>query len=115
MQCTVTHDELFIGCGDGTEYTVFTAKLSAVKESLKVDKDFESSVSPESLWQSLPKIPLWRSGLVSVDNRLLTVGGYGDLKIQLSVHLYDCYKKTWSKVFDIRKSRRHPVVCSMYI
>ena len=54
MQCTVTHDELFIGCGGGTEYTVYTAKLSAVKESLNVE-DSESSVSPESFWQSLPK------------------------------------------------------------
>ena len=70
MQCTVTHDEFFIGCGVGSEYTIYTAELSAVKESLKVDKDFESSVSPESFWQSLPKTRLERSGLVSVYNCL---------------------------------------------
>ena len=62
MQCTVTHDELFIGCGVGTEYTVYTSKVSAVKESLNVDEDSESSLSPESFWQSLPKTPLRRSG-----------------------------------------------------
>ena len=48
MQCTVTHDELFIGCDGGTSDTVYTAKLSAVKESLNVDEVSESSVSPES-------------------------------------------------------------------
>ena len=114
MQCTVTHNELFIGCGygdygDGTAYTVYSSKVSAVKESLNVDEDSESSVSPESFWQSLPKTPLWWSGLVSVNNCLLTVGGRDDdLKSHSSVHLYDCYKKTWSKVSDIRNSRQFP-------
>ena len=112
MQCTVTHDELFIGCGWGTANTVYTAKLSAVKESLNVDEDSESSVSPESFWQSLPKTPLGFSGLVSVNNCLLTVGGSsgGDYNFHSSVHLYDCYKKTWSKVSDIRKRRYTPAV-----
>ena len=109
MQCTVTHDELFIGCGGGTDNTVYTAKLSAVKESLNVDEDSESSVSPESFWQSLPETPLERSGLVPVC--LLTVGGYDDdFKPHSSVHLYDCYKKSWSKVSNIRKSRQFPSV-----
>ena len=116
MQCTVTHDELFIGCGRGTADTVYTSKLSAVKESLNVDEDSESSVSPESFWQSLPKTPLRyntplvRSGLVSVNNCLLTVGGGYGLKLHSSVHLYDCYKKTWSNVSDIRNSRLSPAV-----
>ena len=62
MQCTVTHDEFFIGCGDvGTANAVYTAK-HAVKESLNIDEDSESSVSPESFWQSLPKTPLRVSG-----------------------------------------------------
>ena len=110
MQCTLTHDELFIGCGYGTAYTVYTSKLSAVKESLNVDEDSESSVSPESFWQSLPKTPLALSGLVSVNNCLLTVGGFDDFKPHSSVHLYDCYKKTWSKVSDIRISTWFPAV-----
>ena len=110
MQCTVTHDELFIGCGGDTPETVYTSKLSAVKESLNVDEESESSVSPESFWQSLPKTPLKGSGLVSVSNYLLTVGGDDGLKRHSSVHLYDCYKKTWSKVSDIRKSRESPAV-----
>ena len=110
MQCTVTHDELFIGCGRGTANTVYTAKLSAVKESLNVDEDPESSVSPESFWQSLPKTPLRRSGLVSVNNCLLAVDGRDGLNSRSSVHLYDCYKKTWSKVSDIGKSRYSPAV-----
>ena len=111
MQCTVTHDELFIGCGGGTANTVYTAKLSAVKESINVDEDSESSVSPESFWQSLPEAPLVLSGLVSVNNCLLTVSGRDDdSQFHSNVHLYDCYKKTWSKVTDIRKGRRLPAV-----
>ena len=112
MQCTVTHDELFIGCGGDTAntVTVYTAKLSAVKESLNADEDSESSVSPESFWQSLPKTPLRFSGLVSVNNCLLTVGGQDNGAPHSSVHLYDCYEKTWSKVSDIRKSRWWPAV-----
>ena len=111
MQCTVTHDELFIGCDDGTATTVYTSKLSAVKESLNIDEDSESSVSPESFWQSLPKTPLRWMGLVSVNDCLLTVGGRDDgYNSHSSVHLYDCYKKTWSKVSDIRNSRYSPAV-----
>ena len=54
---------------------------------------------------------LRRSGLGSVNNCLLTVGGYDDgLKPQSSVHLYDCYKKTWSKVSDIRNRGWWPAV-----
>ena len=115
MQCTVTHDKLFIGCGLGTDYTIYTAKLSAVKESLNVDEDSESSVSPESFWQSLPKTPLDWSGLVSVNNCLLTVGGGDDgPKRHSSAHLYDFYKKTWSKVSNIRNRGWWPavVVCT---
>ena len=114
MQCTVTDNELFIGCGGGTANTVYTAKLSAVKESL-IPSDPKSSVSPESFWQSLPKAPLKWSGLVAVNNCLVTVGGRDDDgKSSSSVDLYDCYKKTWTKVSDIRKSRESPavVVCT---
>ena len=114
MQCTVTDNELFIGCGYDTDNTVYTAKLSAVKESL-IPSDPNSSVSPESFWQSLPETPLKRSGLVAVNNFLVTVGGRDDDgKPNSSVDLYDCYKKTWTKVSDIRKSREFPavVVCT---
>ena len=110
MQCTLTHDELFIGCGVGTAYTVYTSKLSAIKESLNVDEHSESSVSPKSFWRSLPKTPLRVSGLVSLNNCLLTVGGRDGPKPHSSVHLYDCYKKTWSKVSDIRNRRESPAV-----
>ena len=113
MQCTVTDNELFIGCGVGTDNTVYTAKLSAVKESL-IPSDPKSSISPESFWQSLPKTSLKWSGLVAVNNCLVTVGGSdNDNKLHSSVDLYDCYKKTWTKVSDIR-SRQFPavVVCT---
>ena len=113
MQCTVTDNELFIGCGDGTDNIVYTAKLSAVKESL-IPSDPKSSVSPESFWHSLSETPLERSGLVAVNNCLVTVGGSNDGKRHSSVDLYDCYEKTWTKVSDIRKSREFPavVVCT---
>ena len=114
MQCTVTDNELFIGCGDGTANTVYTAKLSTTKESL-IASDPKSSISPESFWQSLPKTPLMFSGLVAVNNYLVTVGGTDDKgKLHSSVDLYDCYNKTWTKVSDIRLSRKFPavVVCT---
>ena len=114
MQCTVTDNELFIGCGAYTANTIYTAKLSAVKESL-IPSDPKSSISPKSFWQSLPKTPLKWSGLIAVNNCLVTVGGRDDDgKPHSSVDLYDCYKKTWTKVSDIRKSRWFPavVVCT---
>ena len=113
LQCTVTDNELFIGCGVGTANKIYTAKLSAVKESL-IPSDPKSSVSPESFWQFLPETPLEWSGLVAVNNCLVTVGGSDDGKYHSSVDLYDFYKKTWTKVSDIRKSRVFPsvVVCT---
>ena len=95
--------ELFIGCGGGTGCTFYTTKLSAVKESLNIDEDSESSVSPESFWQSLPKTPLWESGLVTVNSCLLTVGGGDGLNPHSSVHLYDCYEKTCLKCLILQK------------
>ena len=39
------------------------------------------------------------------------MGGRDDDQGKLSsVHLYDCNKKTWSKLSDIRKSRDSPAV-----
>ena len=38
------------------------------------------------------------------------MGGRDDHKPISSVHVYDCYKKTWSKVSDMRKSRESPAV-----
>ena len=114
MQCAVTEKELFIGCGFGTDNTVYTVKLSAVKES-QILSDPNSSISPESFWQSLPETTLKESGLVAVNNCLITLGGCGDDgKHHSSVNLYDCYKKTWTKVSDIRMSRQFPaaVVCN---
>ena len=114
MQCAVTDKELFIGCGTGTDNTVYTAKLSAVKESL-IPSDPKSSLSPESFWQFLPKTPFELSGFVAVNNCLVTVGGSDDdSEHHSSVDLYDCYKKTWTKVSDVRKSREFPavVVCT---
>ena len=109
MQCTVTDNELFIGCGYDTANIVYTAKLSAVKESL-IPRNPESSISPESFWQSLPETPLKWSGLVAVKNCLVTVSGRDDVKYHSSVSLYDCYKNTWTKVSDIGKSRDSPAV-----
>ena len=113
MQCTVTDKELFIGCGYGTANTVYTAKLSAVKESL-IPSDPKSSISPESFWQSLPKTPLKWSGLVAVNNCLVAVSGLDNGKPHSSVDLYDCYRRAWTKVSDIRKSTDSPavVVCT---
>ena len=111
MQCTVTQNELFIGCGNGTANTVYTAKLSAVKESLNVDENSEHSISPEFFWSSFSPTPLIVSGIGSLNNCLLTVGGgEDDGKPYSSVHLYDCYKKTWAEVSDIRESRYSPAV-----
>ena len=113
MQCTVTHDELFIGCGEGTGDTVYTTKLSTVKESLCVDKDSKSSVSPESFWQSLPKTPLERSSLVSVNNCLLTLGGQKLNNSCSSIYLYDTHVGHWTEVSNIKGKRCSPaVVCT---
>ena len=38
------------------------------------------------------------------------MGGDDGPNLHSSVHLYDCYKKTWSKVSDIRNSRHTPAV-----
>ena len=110
MQCTVTHDEVFIGCGYGTADTVYTAKLSAIKESLNVADDSGLSISPEVFWQSLPNTPLILSGLTSVSNCLLTVGGHGGGEFHSFIHLYNSHRKTWSKVSNLRKSRPSPGV-----
>ena len=116
MQCTVTHDELFIGCGVGTKNLVYTAELSTVKGSLNVVNDSQSNnSSPESFWQPLPKTPLKQSGLVSVNNCLLTVGGLDDgNQSHPSVYTYDCYKGRWTKVCDVGKQRYRSavVVCT---
>ena len=110
MQCTVSQDDLYVGCGLYTPTTVYTSKLSVIKATEDA-KDSESTVSPEIFWHSLPKTPFHRSGLVSVNDCLITANGHGvRFKLHSSVHLYDPFKKVWSKISDLRRSRWCPVI-----
>ena len=115
MQCIATDNELFIGCGEGGASAIlYIAKLSAVKKSLiPSDRRPDSSVSPEPIWESLPKTPHVLSGLGAVNGCIITLGGcseYDQLKHNPSIYFYDCYRKTWTKVSNILKSRCSPAV-----
>ena len=107
MHCTVTANEFFIGCGANTADTIYTAKLSNIKESQRPTED---SVPQENFWECLPKAPHNLSGLTTVNDCLITVGGSEGKKACSSIHLYEYSKNRWIKVCDSNKSRCHPVV-----
>ena len=74
------------------------------------------SISPEDFWKQLPPTPLNRSGLVSIDNCIVAVGGRdGGRKQHNLVHMYNSCKRCWIKVSDIKRSRFYPAVVASVV
>ena len=62
--------------------------------------------SPQSVWESLPNTPFYRSSPVAVDNVLITVGGNTsgkvfDSNLTTSIQLYNTTNKKWTRVGDL--------------
>ena len=62
--------------------------------------------SSQSVWESLPNTPFYRSSPIAVDNVLVTVGGstsddLSDLNPTTSIQLYNTTNKKWTRVGDL--------------
>ena len=63
--------------------------------------------SSQSVWESLPNNPFYRSSPIAVDNVLITVGGMlSDPNPTTSIQLYNTTNKKWTRVGDLPEGLR---------
>ena len=67
--------------------------------------------SSQSVWESLPNTPFYRSSPVAIDNVLVTVGGNASDKLFVdnpttSIQLYNTTNKKWTRVGDLPEGLR---------
>ena len=95
---TVTGDHLYILGGawelssynDGT-HTVYTCLLSVLLKSRR------DSASSGDVWKTIADLPVTWATCVSVQNRILAVGGK-DPEESRAVHMYDPGNNLWQKI-----------------
>ena len=100
-------------CGDriymSKEYSVITCSLPALLQSCR-PKIFEaqpSTPSPQGpVWSTVTDLPVKASALVSINNRLLAIGGCdSDDKLTTAVHLYDPVNNSWQTISHLSTAR----------
>ena len=101
-------------CGDhiymSTSKSVITCSLPALLQSCR-PKIFEaqpSTPSPQGpVWSTVSNLPVEKSTLVSINNRLLTIGGCdSDDKPTTEVRLYDPVNNSWQAISHLSTPRR---------
>ena len=100
-------------CGDriymSDEESVITCSLPALLQSCR-QKIFEaqpSTPSPQGpVWSVVADLPGYQSTLVSINNRLLAIGGHDlDYKPTTAVRLYDPVNNSWQTISRLRTPR----------
>ena len=103
---TVCGDRIYMCEGK----SVITCSLPALLQSCR-PKIFEaqpSTPSPQGpVWSTVADLPVEQSTLVSINNRLLAIGGYdSDIKPTTAVHLYDPVNNSWQTISHLITHRR---------
>ena len=101
-------------CGDriymSYEKSVITCSLLALLQSCspKIFEAQPSTPSPQGpVWSTVADLPVERSTLVSINNRLLAIGGLdSDYKPTTAVHLYDPVNNSWQTISHLSTPRR---------
>ena len=101
-------------CGDriymSVEKSVITCSLPALLQSCRpnIFEAQPSTPSPQDLvWSTVADLPVYQSTLVSINNRLLAIGGHdSDDKLTTAVHLYDPVNNSWQSNSHLRTPRR---------
>ena len=102
---TVCGDRIYMSEGK----SVITCSLPALLQSCR-PKIFEaqsSTPSPQGpVWSVVADLPVKRSTLVSINNRLLAIGGCAsDYKPTTAVHLYDPVNNSWQTISHLSTPR----------
>ena len=106
VSATVCGDRIYMSRGK----SVITCSLPALLQSCR-PKIFEAQPSTPSLqgpvWSTVADLPVKRSTLVSINNRLLAIGGRdSDKKLTTAVHLYDPVNNSWQTISHLSTARR---------
>ena len=104
---TVCGDRIYM-CDEST--SVITCSLPALLQSCS-SKIFEAQPSTQSpqghVWSVVADLPVRRSTLVSINNRLLAIGGRdSDYKPTTAVHLYDPVNNSWQTISHLSTPRQ---------
>ena len=102
---TVCGDRIYM-CG---EESVITGSLPALLQScsLKIFEAQPSTLSPQGpVWSTVTDLPVKQSTIVSINNRLLAIGGCdSDYKSTTSVRLYDPVNNSWQNISHLSTPR----------
>ena len=100
-------------CGDriymSNVISVITSSLPALLQSChpKIFEAHTSAPSPQGpVWSTVTDLPVEQSTLVSINNRVLAIGGLdSDNKPTTAVHLYNPVNNSWQTISPLSKAR----------
>ena len=100
-------------CGDriymSKEKSVITCSLPALLQSCspKIFEAQPSTPSPQGpVWSTVADLPVYQSTLVSINNRLLAIGGLdSDIKPTTAVHLHNPVNNSWQTISHLSTAR----------
>ena len=102
---TVCGDRIYMCKG----MSVITCSLPALLQSChpKIFEAQPSTPSPQGpVWSTVTDLPVRQSTLVSINNRLLAIGGRdSDIKPTTAVHLYDPVNNSWQTISHLSTAR----------
>ena len=118
---TICRDSLYIVGGYDEKHvkSVLTCVVSELLQSTTTDHDPSSEASPtasglqpstdgQGVWQEVAKLPVYSSALVTVQGRLLAVGGCdSDRKPTSTVLQYNSATNSWNVVSRMNNNRCH--------
>ena len=84
-----------------------TATQHPSSEATPTASGLQSSTDGQRVWQELAKLPVYRSALVTLQGRLLAVGGCdSDFNPTSAVHQYNSATNSWNVVSRMNNKRR---------
>ena len=103
---TVCGERIYMSNGK----SVITCSLPALLQSCR-PKIFEAQLSTPSpqgpVWSTVADLPVYQSTIVSINNRLLAIGGHdSDIKSTTAVRLYDPVNNSWQTISHLITPRR---------
>ena len=113
LSATVCGDRLYMGGGYNgmgeSSRSVLTCCLSSLLSSR--GKGGGAVGGEKAVWEEIQELPLTLSSLVTLDGRLLAIGGADDSETDsTAVHCYDSVKNTWCPVSNLLSPRNQCLV-----
>ena len=107
---TICGERLYLGggidTGGGATKSVLMCEMKDLLQSKPQSQATRAGHSEScQVWKEVAPLPVARSSLVTFQDHLLTVGGYGDADYTSEVRQYDAATNSWSVISQMRLER----------